>query len=127
MREDSVNLLPPAEAVGGSEVQVHLVLLVDAELDEKRVPRREVIMDVVERGALRHLGPRPQVDLDRSGEAVLVKWDRGVMKFREAFQGRVRPLLASSRVLVEEVHVLVDERRIATVAVSGEVVHVNAH
>ena len=43
VREDSVNFLPPAEAVGGTEVQVHEVVVVDAELDEERVPGSEVI------------------------------------------------------------------------------------
>ena len=45
----------------------------------------------------------------------------------EAFEGRVRELLASSRVPGHEVHVLVEERGIATVVVSGEVLHVDAH
>ena len=45
----------------------------------------------------------------------------------EAFEGRVRELLASSRVPVHAVHVLVDELGIATVTISLEAVHGDAH
>ena len=128
--QGSVYLLPSLEAVGGCEVDEGQRPRVDRKFEEQRLPSSEVAFDLLAGNRVRkrvhHPLPRPHVGEGRPGEALLVEGDRFVTDLCEAFEGRVRELQASERVVVHGLRSFKDPFGVVTRGISQELIGTEA-